>query len=156
MSKYICKECKEDLVVVDTYRDADKGMKYITYKCPNCGRVILDNPEQMTRKEIEISNRAEIMAKGLWEKKEDAEDEIIEDEENLEEVENGREHYDGKVDMIENTKDSIDEYKERGCENSTYYITKEQIADLLNGKRIAICEGRYINRRTVMINLVEE
>lgn len=156
MSEYICKECKEELVVVDTYNDDNKGMKYVTYKCSNCGRVILDNPEPMTAKEIEISRRAGIMARGLWEKKEEAEEELIEDEEALEEVEEEREYYDGKVDIIENTKDSIDEYEERGYDNSMYCITKEQIADLLNGKLIAICEGQYTNRRTTMIKLVEE
>lgn len=149
MSKYMCKECKEDLVVVDTYKDDNKRMKYVTYKCPNCGRVILDNPEQMTAKEIEISTRAEIMAKGLWDKKEE---EIVEDEEILEESEDTKDRYAGSVDMIDDVKDSIDKYGSMGCGNTLYYMTKEQLADLISGKLIAICDGEYTN----MIKLVEE
>lgn len=154
MSEYICKECKEDLVVVDTYKDDNKRMKYVTYKCPNCGRVILDNPEQMTAKEIEISVRAEVMAKGLWDKKEEVEEEIVEEVETLEEDENEIECC--NVDVIENTKDSIDDYERKGFNNTTYYITRDQIKALLNGKLIAMCEGQYTNRRTTMIKLVEE
>lgn len=56
-----------------------------------------------------------------------------------------------KVEIIENTRESIDAFHERGWGQADYYITDEQIAALKEGKAIAIDDGEYTHVITLEI-----
>lgn len=48
-----------------------------------------------------------------------------------------------KIDIIDDTEESIKEYHDRGWGKEDLYVTKEQIEEFLNGKLLAINDGEY-------------
>ena len=132
MSEYICKECKTELVEVSVERYAEIGIKYVTYRCPECGRVISNNQEEMTDKEIKISKK--VMK---W-----VENDIKEEKERDEDL-HEKVIYD--VELLEDTEETKDDLKSQVETYAEYFITKEQILELLEGKLVVMNNGESIN-----------
>lgn len=45
------------------------------------------------------------------------------------------------VETIDNTEEALKSYANKGWAHSDYYITKEQLEEVMNGKLIAIFDG---------------
>lgn len=73
---YICKDCGVELKVVNVETCLEKGMKYVSYKCSECGRIILNNPERMTITDI---NEAKVDIKN----KEDERERVLAERESI-------------------------------------------------------------------------
>lgn len=50
-----------------------------------------------------------------------------------------------EIDIIENTKESIAGYRNKGWGQSEYVLSKEHIQALIDGKAIAVADGEYTN-----------
>ena len=48
-----------------------------------------------------------------------------------------------KVEIINDNKEEIAKFHKQGWGESDYYITKEQLQELMDGKLIAIFDGEY-------------